>query len=299
MTSPRRPDDLHDDELEELAAGYALQALDADDEARFRAHLAGCLRCRTLVADYATVAAALPEVLEEIEASPTVRQRVLGMAEQDAGAARAEPVPLRQGQGHRRPDAAASPPARPGLPARWAVPLAALFAVTFGFGAWTYRLQQQLTEQAAVVEAQRRDLAERTAALETQRAELADQTAVVETQRQALAAVAGGGRQWTVAGTDAAPEAGGVLVQGHDDPRPFLLVRDLPELPPQQAYQAWVIVNGTPVEAGLFDSPKAGPAIARLERPLGGANTVAVSVEPAGGSRSPTGPIVMAGTLQT
>lgn len=49
--------------------------------------------------------------------------------------------------------------------------------------------------------------------------------------------------------------------------------------------------------AGLL-RPQAGAApIVTLERGLAGAQTVALTIEPPGGSPGPTGPIVMAGSL--
>ncbi|HYU21483.1 MAG TPA: anti-sigma factor [Chloroflexota bacterium] len=244
----------HPEELEELAAGYALGALDADDLARLRAHLPECDRCRTLIAEYGSVVVALPAELDEMEASPELRDRIL-----EAAGAKWETTPTER---------FAAPFARPRAPL-WALPLSALLAVALGLGYWNYRLQQQL----------------------------AIQTAVIEDQQRALAVVAAGGRQWTLAGTDSAPRAGGVLVQAAGDPRPFLFAHDLPDLPPQQMYQAWIIAAGTPQEAGLLPPGQDGTHVVRLDRPLGSADTVAVTIEPAGGSRSPTGRIVLAGKL--
>lgn len=77
MNDGRRQAEQHSEELEELAAGYALEALDADDAARFRAHLDGCDRCRDLVVGFRGVAAMLPETLTPVSPSPTHRDRLL------------------------------------------------------------------------------------------------------------------------------------------------------------------------------------------------------------------------------
>jgi len=259
----RKTVEPHGEELEELAAGYALEALDADDAARFQAHLDGCDRCRDLVAELRAAAAVLPEALRPIAPSPTLRDRLLAEAlrapNEAAMPARAAPAPLDE----RRATGLGT---RSGL---WALSLAALFAVTLGFGYWNFRLQQQVTRQAVAL----------------------------DSQALVLQAVAAGGRQWTLNGTADAPGAAGVLVQDPADPRPLLMVRDLPPLGQQQAYQAWVIAGSAPLEAGLLERVTGAAYIARLERPLDSADTVAVTVEPAGGSRAPTGPIVVAGRL--
>ena len=74
-------------------------------------------------------------------------------------------------------------------------------------------------------------------------------------------------------------------------------MRSLPDLPPDRAYQVWVISGGTPLEAGLLSPGRDGVQVARLDRPAGNADTVALTIEPAGGSRAPTGPIVIAGQV--
>ena len=260
--SPGTLDQTHGDEHEELAAGFAVGALDPSDEARFRALLAACDRCRRLAGEYGAVAATLPDALDEIDASPRLRRRILDAAASETRGA--EPLPAG------RPVPIERPIARPGRRAPlWALPLAALFAVTLGLGYWNYHLQQQLERQAAAL----------------------------QVQQQAVAAIAAGGRQWALAGTEAAPGAGGVLVQAPDDPRPFLLLAGLPDIGPDQAYQAWIIVNGVPTDAGVLEPGRGGTQAARLDRPLDNADTVALTVEPARGSRSPTGRIVVAGRL--
>ena len=263
MTLPLdRPGQGHDEAFEELAAGAALSALDPPDDARFRDHLPGCARCQSLLRDYRQVAASLPETLDELEASPDLRRRILDRAAAE-----------------RTDSAAAAPavaPAAPRAPRRigpsrwgWALPLAALFAVTLGLGYWNHQLRQQLAEQAAALQVQQR----------------------------ALTAVAGGGQRWELAGTDQAPGASAVVIQGPDGSPAYLVVRDLPALPPDRTYQAWVIAGGAPAPAGLLDSPRDGPAVAQLERPFSPGDTVAVTIEPAGGRTAPSGPIVVAGQV--
>ena len=72
-------------------------------------------------------------------------------------------------------------------------------------------------------------------------------------------------------------------------------------LPPDKVYELWVIRGDNPPEpAGLLTG--AGRAVyvtqlAKLDRP-GDVKAFAVSIEPAGGSKSPTGPIVLVGPLQ-
>ena len=241
----------------ELAAAFALDALDEVDAARFRTHLATCDWCRELVAEYRAVVHLLPETLAERSASAGLRHRIVEAAQADR-AGSAGPTHATAGARRRR------------MPV-WLVPLAALLVLTALAGYRSFQLQTQLE----------------------------DQRVTLRLQEQALAAVAAGARTWTLAGTEQAPQASGVLVQDPGEQRPLLIVRSLPDLPADRAYQVWVISGGTPLEAGLLSPGRDGDGlqVARLDRPAGQADTVALTIEPAGGSRAPTGPIVIAGQV--
>jgi anti-sigma-K factor RskA len=67
-----------------------------------------------------------------------------------------------------------------------------------------------------------------------------------------------------------------------------LAARRLPPLASGTVYELWVIAEGQAQPAGLFRGP-----LATLTRPVPQGATVAVSVEPAGGSSRPTGPLLL------
>jgi len=81
-----------------------------------------------------------------------------------------------------------------------------------------------------------------------------------------------------------------------------IVVAGLPPLPSDQTYELWAIRGEAPPEpAGLFAVPGDRPSAAkgsRIERP-GEVTAFAVSIEPAAGSRAPTGAIVLAGPVAT
>jgi hypothetical protein len=91
-------------EYEALAAGYALHALEPEDEQRLSAHLVTCLSCARLVADTALLGAAFAELLEPETPPPGLRERILA-------AAAAEPRPLPAQVAAPRMPAATSAPA--------------------------------------------------------------------------------------------------------------------------------------------------------------------------------------------
>ncbi len=109
MSGPTR--DPHE-EFDELAVGWALHALEPEDEAAFAGHLAGCLRCAQTVAETSEVMAGLAADLPSAEPSPSLGDRLR------AEVARTDQLPAAP-EGPRtdpRPDVppvAGPPPARP------------------------------------------------------------------------------------------------------------------------------------------------------------------------------------------
>lgn len=77
-----------------------------------------------------------------------------------------------------------------------------------------------------------------------------------------------------------------------------LVASRLPEPPPGSVYQLWLIRGGQPVPAGTF-RPEDGRALVGLRGRPAGADPVAVTVEPRGGSPAPTGDVVVEGPLET
>ena len=69
-----------------------------------------------------------------------------------------------------------------------------------------------------------------------------------------------------------------------------LIVTDLAAAPAGKTYEAWVIAGGGPKPAGTFEGGGAQTAFA-LTRSVPEGATVAVTIEPTGGSTAPTGDI--------
>lgn len=66
----------------------------------------------------------------------------------------------------------------------------------------------------------------------------------------------------------------------------FLRIQNLKELARDQQYQLWAIIDGKPVDAGVFDGNLAG--LIKMKEIAKGAATFAVTIEPRGGKSSPT-----------
>jgi anti-sigma-K factor RskA len=203
-------------ELHDLAAAYALDALDPEDRWTYERHLDTCENCRKEVAALRDGAAQLAHASEGPEPRPELRERILRAAREDRGP---QVVPLRS--------------------RRWVLPLTAAAAVAasiaaVGLGLWGNSLR-------------------------------------------------GGAEQRVVPMTGG---AGRVVVSGDSAE----LVTCIRQAPAGKTYEAWVIEGDTPRRAGLF---RGGCTDVPLRRPVESGNTVAVTLERAGGVDRPTGEILL------
>ena len=78
--------------------------------------------------------------------------------------------------------------------------------------------------------------------------------------------------------------------------RAVLIAEDLPPAPEGMVYETWLLHGSVPEPAGTFHSQD-GEAAARIEGPLEGADAVAVTVEPSGGSSMPTSEPLLTASL--
>jgi hypothetical protein len=82
----------------------------------------------------------------------------------------------------------------------------------------------------------------------------------------------------------------GEVVRGEDGAA-VLVMRDLAAAPPGKDYEAWVIEDGVPSRAGLFEGGE--QEIVLLERSVPRGAIVAVTLEPDGGLDKPTGDVLL------
>jgi anti-sigma-K factor RskA len=94
---------------------------------------------------------------------------------------------------------------------------------------------------------------------------------------------------------DAAPNALGRLLWMRAEPQAVLLLAGLPALPPDQTYQAWVRDGERITSLGLIQPQADGSAALVFDGALlaGRFDTVGVTIEPAGGSATPSSPPIV------
>jgi hypothetical protein len=156
--------------FDELAVGWALAALEPEDESLFAAHLPGCARCRRTVAETTEVMGALATDLPPAAPSERLRNRLRAAVEQTeqvpapaeeparptpelpaAGGRRRSDVPAAGVPEHRPP--APVVPARPSTPWRRVLPnalVAAGVAAILALGTWNVVLSSARDQAQAV-----------------------------------------------------------------------------------------------------------------------------------------------------
>ena len=72
----------------------------------------------------------------------------------------------------------------------------------------------------------------------------------------------------------------------------------LPSLPSDREYQIWRIKGDQPISAGTFKDDESEDQVIVVPVDFSDADAIGISVEPAGGSPTPTGLIVLLGNIQ-
>jgi len=252
------------DQCEELLPGYLLSTLEAAEAAAVAEHLHTCDRCQASLATYETVIDHLAQAVPPHEPPPEVLQRLM--------AAVTTPSP-----------AAVLAPSywwstwRP----RWVFVLtAANVCLCLGLAWWTWQTGRAMS------------------VLRGERLQLQQQ---LDLQRQALHLFTTPATRPVALRSDKAESrAQGTLLLHPEASHAVLIVQDLPPLPPERAYQLWLIWGDQQRDnGGVFrvDARGFGLVPITVPRPLATYRAVGITEEPAGGSPRPTSPRLIGGTL--
>lgn len=262
---------MNRDEIVDLAAGYALGALDEEERVRFEALLAaGDGEARAALREFE---AAVTSLTAETAETPPPAVKAALMARIDAeGRSRETVAP-----------APAWPRSVPPRRALWTVVTvgaiaAGIAAIAVGLAVSTVydrRVHQLAQEQAQLKQ------------------ELARQEALVNILQDPATRIV------ALSGLPPAPDASARLLW-HATAGGLLVARGLPPLPAGKAYELWAIAGqGAPVPAGVFVVDAKGVGSLRVSplRAGGPPDTFAVTLEPEGGLPAPTGSMFLVGKL--
>lgn len=245
---------VHDD-YKEMIPARALSALDAAEERALNEHLKNCSECRRELESWQATAATLSLAANPDEPSPQVRERILSEVRKDLSST-PKVIPF-------------TTPARRNIWRSFGS-LGAIAAVI---------LIAALIIGIIVLWQQNR-------ALQNQLARANEFVELVNTP---------GARVSELTGSDPVLSATAKLAYNRTG-HAILMASKLPSVPQGKAYQLWFIVrNKPPVPGRTFVPDSSGTAVLKDEIPPDAidANIFAITVEPAGGSSSPTSPIYL------
>ena len=256
------------DDRHTLTGAYALDALDDNERRMFEEHMETCADCRAEVAEFAATAAYLGMAVA-VQPPPQLRDQVLAQIRQvrQLPPERSNVVPLR-GVSRRRFNL-------------MAVAASILAVLAIALGVVAYQNDQRADELAAEAQQSQQEAEQNRQQLDALAAEAERVTSVLAAPdaQRTFGEVRDGGAAAAVA----SEEQGEVI----------LLTRGLPELAEDLIYQLWFISGDDPdaleiVSGGVLDVPPDGDLTQVAEGDLAGVNTIALSVEPSGGSEQPT-----------
>ena len=87
-------------------------------------------------------------------------------------------------------------------------------------------------------------------------------------------------------GTPNAPQSLASVYWNAQTKEVYLSIQRMKELSKENQYQLWAIIDGKPVDCGVFDSTIAG--LLKMKEAVAAPTTFAVTIEPRGGKQSPT-----------
>lgn len=263
----------HERYAEDLAL-YALDALRGEDRARVDEHLAACAACRQELEQLRGDAALLALSTAGPRPPQRARQRLLDAVARESSVV-APPTPSQR----TRTEGAPSREIRRswwGMLGWAAAAAVVIFALSLR--------RENLTLRAMLASESSR-AAESTRQLEELR-KIAAPILQPEAQRVTLVA----------AKAPPQPQGKAFYLRGRSSL--VFLANNMPALPPQKAYELWLIpVSGAPIPAGVFKPDARGNAsVVNPPLPMGAeAKAFAITVENEAGAATPTMPIVMMG----
>lgn len=251
-------DNMNRSRFDELKDAYVLGALPPDELRLFEEYLRDHPEYQSEVDELSGLAGLLALSTDEMEPSPQLRRNLMSVVESEARQTRTTTQ-----RATRRSTLAWLAGVFTGQ--RFALGAAALAVI--GLLSWNLVLQTEVS-----------DLSNEVAKSEDAR----PQPAGSETVR--------------LKGSAATTQDARVELVRLDDQRTVLVAQNLPPIEPGKTYQLWVIDGDVPKPSSTF---KTGDNLIStpIDNSLEGADTVAVTIEPAGGSQAPTSTPMMSAKL--
>jgi anti-sigma-K factor RskA len=169
---------------------------------------------------------------------------------------------------------------------RYAV--AASVGLLIGLSVFTYSLYEKLTKAQLVLSVSQQENDILADELNKKERELDAQITELNDKKIELAMMMKpGSKMIMLKGMDLAPEATAMILWNTKDKEVYINNATLPMPPEGKQYQLWAIVNGKPVDAGVFMVSE-GKFTMQKMKDMSNAQAFAVTLENAGGSEKPT-----------
>jgi anti-sigma-K factor RskA len=253
--------EMNNERFEDLKDAYVLDALPEEERRKFEEFLAAHPERQAEIDELGAVAGLLAFSPEEQEPAPELRERIMEVVE-------AEAAPRSESRGSVFARLAGYIGAR-------GLALGAAALLVMGLLSWNLLLQNQVEDLQGQVQNSQGQVEDLQAQVQDAQAQ--------QTQTIQLSGT------WANQGADAE-------VASISDNRIVLVADDLPSVPEGQTCQIWVIKGDVPEPSGLFQ-PGGTETAAPITTPIKKGDTIAVTVEPAGGSEQPTTDPVLSAEL--
>lgn len=243
--------------VSELLPAYALGCLDQEEYTLVARHLEGCSACQLELESYQETVDNLALAAPEVSPAPDLKQRLMERIQPPAAVEPRVAKPRVKLPRTGRWQAFMNSLRR--TAPVWAAAGLLLLLVLAVSNLWLWQRVRQLEDQAR----------------------------------------SSGLRTITLTHTETAPQATGMIVVGPSGWQGTLVVDGLPPLEPDRQYQLWLIRNGerdsgavfSVNDYGYWSAPIAAPG------PIADYSAFGISIEPAGGSLTPTGARVLGGAI--
>lgn len=273
-------DPMNHDEARDLLAALAFDTLDAADEARVLAHVAGCAECTAELKGFRAAAAAMafaPQAGSDAGRAAAVKSRLMARIQASKEAPLAPPAVRTQKSG--------------GMFAnRAAIAAGILILASSSLSVMLWRDRAALRDSLASLN-QRESAAKLSA----------DSLRGALVERDKLIAGLTGRDMAMVRLTSSATQEAWALMFWNRATNGWTFVgHNLPAPKAGRTYQLWLVTANAKISAGTFAPGAGGEALVRATYQLGrdALKAVAVTDEPAGGVPQPTGAFVVIGTIQ-
>lgn len=243
--------------ITDLIPGYALGALDPDEEAQVQKHLAGCDSCQHELAEYEEVVGLMALALPQAEPAPNLKERLVG----GSLAAADSPKLL-----------SVAPDSEPS----WSQRLNTAVGEFFSGPNWRPALAILVLILV-----------------------ISNVFLLLQLNQESRSPFDDPDSPWRrpviMAGSEAFPEAAGIIYISGDGKNGTLVVNEMPLLAPGEEYQLWLIRDGQRTSGAVFSVNEEGYRGLEVNSPLPLTEYEAfgITVEPAGGSPQPTGERVL------